>query len=364
MPPSRAVVKLAKSMRNQTCIIAARISLEATDEPNSEALADAPKPRAFSASELVQCGACGRANPPTRGSCMYCGAALEITELNAFASAPVQETDASAEVCFHVVAMPTAQIEDAAIDKLAALLKIKPSELKSLFAHSSGAPVFAANSEKQAQLAAERLREQGIGTRVISDEEIDVYNPPAAISGLELRDADIVGRVGRGNQAVAASWDEISLVVSGRLYFETREIEQKRSRAKRVIDEREMVTDEAVLDIYPRADTRGWRIRAANFDFSCLGDSKGLTTFENFASLRSWLTQHATRALFDDSYLRVRRALDSIWPSEPGARAKDRRSNVFGDFESSATSTNNEVQFTRYSRLLRQLLASNSGDHA
>lgn len=294
---------------------------------------------------------------------MYCGAALEITQLNVFAPAPA-ETEATSDVWFHVVAVPPVQIDEVAFGQLAALLNIKPSELKSLFAHAPGAPVLAVNSEKQARLAAETLQEHGIETRVISDGDIDLFDPPSIISGLEVRDADVIGRVGHGKHAVATAWDEIKLVVSGRLHFEMREIEQKRSRAKRLIDEREILSDVAVLDIYPRTDKRGWRIRADNFDFSCLGAAKRLTAFENFTALTSLLSEQAATAVFDDSYLRVRRALDSVWPSEPDTRTKDSRRNAFGDFDSSVTSTNNQLQFTRYSRLLRQLLASTSEDHA
>lgn len=366
MPPRHGRGQVGQNRAKSTCIIVAGISLETTDKPTSEAgIAEASKPRAFSASELIHCGACSRANPPTRGNCMYCGAALEITQLNAFAPAATPaETEVTSDVCFHIVAGPPAQIEEAAIDQLAALLNIKPSELKSLFTHAPGAPVLAVNSEKQARLAAEQLKEYGIGTRVISDGDLEVFNPPLVISGLEIRDAEVIGRLGKGKRAVAASWDEIRLVVSGRLYFETREIEQKRSRARRTIDEREILTDEAVLDIYPRTDNRGWRIRADNFDFSCLGATKRLTAFENFTALTSLLSEHAATAVFDDSYLRVRRALDSVWSSELNARTKDSRRNPFGDFDSSVTSTNNELQFTRYSRLLRQLLASTSIGHA
>jgi len=364
MRPRHGRGQVGQIRAKSTCIIVAGISLETTGKPDSEAvMADASKPRAFAASELVHCGACSRANSPTRGSCMYCGTALEITRLNAFAPAPA-ETEATADVCFHVVAVPPAQIDEAALGQLAALLNIKPSELRSLFVHAPAAPVLAVNSEKQARLAAEKLREHGIGTRVISDGEIDIFNPPLAVSRLEIRDAEVIGRFGQGKHAVAASWDEIRLVVSGRLYFETREIEQKRSRAKQLIDEREILTDEAVLDIYPRTENRGWRIRADNFDFSCLGAAKRLTAFENFTALKSLLSEHAMTAVFDDSYLRVRRALDSVWPSEPNALTKDSRRNAFGNFDSSVTSTNNEFQFTRYSRLLRQLLAPTSEDHA
>jgi hypothetical protein len=224
--------------------------------------------------------------------------------------------------------------------------------------------VFTVNSENQAQVAAQKLDEQGLRTGVISEKELALENPPAALSAFGIDGDSVVGTVGRSKQTFATSWDSIILIVIGRLYFETREIDQKRSRSKRVVDEREMLIDEAVLDIYARGDDHGWRIRASNFDFSCLGDDKQLTAFANFTALTTLLRKHATAAVFDDSYVRLRSALDSVWPTEPTAGAKERRRTAFGAFDSSVTSIDNELQFTRYSRLLRYLHASQVEDHA
>ncbi|HZI49068.1 MAG TPA: hypothetical protein VFD75_14830 [Pyrinomonadaceae bacterium] len=341
------------------------MSLKPADEPCIDSsMSDAAKPRAFSASELVQCDACSRTNPPTRASCLYCGAALEVTELNAFSPEPVPETGSSSAVSFHVVALDARQFELALVDQLAEMLNIKPVELRALLAHPTGAPLLAVKSGTQAQVAAQKLSERGMRTQVISDEQLWPERSPVAISTLEILEDALAGKVGRSNQIVSALWDEITLIVSGRLYFETREIVQKRRRAKQVIDEREMLTDEAVLDIYTRGDEHGWRIHASNFDFSCLGESKKLTTFENLLSLTSLLRAHASAALFDDWYVRLRSALNDVWPRDSSASVKERRRTAFGDFDSSVTSIDNQIQFTRYSRLLRYLHASQAEDHA
>jgi hypothetical protein len=367
MPPRDGRGQVGEIHAKSTCIIAAVMPLEAADEPISESsMTEAPRPRAFSASEMIQCGACSRANPPTRASCLYCGAALEVTEPNAFspASATAREFENGSDVSFHVVAIAPAQIEEVALEQVAWMLELKPSDLQSLLGHPAGAPVFAVDSAKQAQIAADKLHENGIRTRVISDELLGLETPPFAIAAFDVRSDALVGRVGRSKQTVAARWDEIRLVVIGRLYFETRAIDQKRSRAKRIVDEREMLTDEAVLDIYPRGDDHGWRIRAGNFDFSCLGDDKHLTAFANFSALTTLLREHMKRTAFDDSYVRLRSALNNVWPSDPIARTEERRRTAFGDFDSSVTSIDNELQFTRYSRLLRCLHASQAEDHA
>ena len=365
MPPRHAYGQVRQIHAKSTCIIAAKMSFKAADEPGIDfTVTDAPTPRAFSTSELVPCAACARANPPTRGSCLYCGAALTIAERNAFSRAPVLETDRSSDVSFHVVARDAGQIEIGLVDQLAGMLNIKPADLQALIAHPTGAPVFAVKSRTQAQATAQKLSEHGVRARVISDEQLFPERSPVAISALEILEHALVGRLGRSSQTISASWDEITLVVIGRLYFETREIDQKRSRAKQIVDEREMLTDEAVLDMYRRGEEYGWRIRAGNFDFSCLGEHKKLTTFANFTSLTSLLRKHAAAAAFDEGYVRLRGALNDVWPGEPTASPKERRRTAFSALDSSVTSIDNELQFTRYSRLLHHLHASKSEDHA
>jgi hypothetical protein len=364
MPPRHGRGQVGQFRAKSTCIIRVRIPLEAFDEPVSGTTpTDGPHPRAFSASELVQCGSCTRANPPTRASCLYCGAALETTELHS-SLAGAQKPETTSDVSFHLVAIAPVRIEQTALSDLAGLVNAKPSDLQLLLTHPAGAPVSSVNSETQAQMAAEKLREHGIRTQTISDKQLALKTAPVSVSALEISDDRVVGTLGRSNQTVAASWEEITLIVIGRLYFEVREIDQKRTRAQQVVDEREMLSDEAVLDIYTRGDDHGWRIRAGNFDFSCLGDQKKLTTFENFTTLTSRLREHASAAAFDELYVRLRGALNGVWPAESNAGAKERRRNAFGDFDASTTSIDNEGQFTRYSRLLRYLQASNSEDHA
>jgi hypothetical protein len=200
---------------------------------------------------------------------------------------------------------------------------------------------------------------------VISEEQLGLDNAPKPISALKIHPDRVVGSVGRGAHPVDESWAKITLIVIGRLYFATREIDQKQNRSQQVIDEREMSTDEAVVDVYFAGDAQGWRIRAASFDFSCLGERKQLTAFANFRALITLLRQHASAAAFDDSYVHLRAALNSVWPPEPTATAKGKGRSVFHTFDSSVTSIDNECQFTRYSRLLRHLYSAKMlEDHA
>jgi hypothetical protein len=339
--------------------------LEAPDKPLSEtAITDAPKARAFSASELVQCGVCGRANSPLRANCLYCGSSLGMTGLNAVAAAPVQNVNESADVGFHLVAVPPMRLDLAAINEIAEFLQIKPSDLQSLLTHLEAAPVFMESSEHQARTLAEKLEEHGLNTEIISDSQLGIGEASRPISALKIDDDKILGSIGRSEQVVDALWANVTLIVVGRLYFATKEIDQKQNRSQHVMDEREMLTDEAVLDLYVADNGQGWRIRAASFDFSCLGERKQLTAFANFTALTELLREKACVAAFDDAYIGLRAALDAVWPTEPMATAKEKRRSGFRAFDSSVTSIDNALQFTRYSRLLRYLQALKSEDHA
>jgi len=296
---------------------------------------------------------------------LYCGAALEVNDLNDFSPTANPNTEASADVAFHLVASAPTRLDDAAVNEIAALLELKPSHVQALLAHSAGAPLLVAPSEQAAQFAATKLEARGVTTAVISDEQLALDNAPKPISALKIHPDRVVGSVGRGAHSADESWANIMLIVIGRLYFATKEIDQKQKGSKQVFDEREISTDDAVVDVYFASDAHGWRIRAGSFDFSCLGERKQLTAFANFRALTALLHQHASAAAFDESYVHLRAALNSIWPPEPTVTTKGRGRTAFRAFDSSVTSIDNECQFTRYSRLLRHLYSARVlEDHA
>jgi hypothetical protein len=143
------------------------------------------------------------------------------------------------------------------------------------------------------------------------------------------------------------------LIALGRLYFTTTEVEQTPDKSKQVLDERQLTSDEAVLDLYSRADETGWRIRAGSFDFSCLGAEKKLIAFENFRALVDVLRRNSDYAVCDDDYVRMRVALNKVWPLAARVGETERRRTLTGEINATATVSDNELQFTRYSRLLR-----------
>jgi hypothetical protein len=146
--------------------------------------------------------------------------------------------------------------------------------------------------------------------------------------------------------------------VTGRLFVRQVEVEERKGRKaeSEIMDARELSTDEAVLDLYTAQSGESWRVSSSSFNFSCLGVRKSLVTGENFSILLEVLREHAPDALFDDSYNRVRRALHFVWPFEQRTESRGWRRGGPGKVNTEAvTRSDNEMQFTRYSRLRHYL---------
>ena len=329
---------------------------------------DSTQARTFTASELVPCPSCSRANPPTRANCLYCGAGLGICveALPSALSHPPAHAGGSdfapgttpekgtAEDVVHVVALPTGSDGREVSVETAQVLNLTPPEMNSLMS-ARVAPLYATTATEQAQAISDQLRSVGVEPATISDAQLNLATPPKQIAALAMDNDALTASVRRAGERVSVPWNDVVLIVLCRLYFTTTEVEQKRDKSKQVLDERQLTTDEAVLDIYSRADETGWRIRAGSFDFSCLGAEKKLLAFENFRVLADVLRRNGPHAVCDDSYLRIRVALNKVWPLEAKAGASERRRTLTREIHATATVSDNELQFTRYSRLLRFL---------
>jgi hypothetical protein len=269
----------------------------------------------------------------------------------------------NAESLFHVVAqLSEQQRTEAANPSVARLLQLTLPEL-SVLLNGKVAPLATATSVAQAQAISSQLNNAGVDTVVVSDENLELQTQPKEIATLGLDDASVAASAHRTGVRMTTPWDEVMLIVLGRMYSTTTEVEHTRLR-KQVVDERQLMTDEAVLDLYHRGDPTGWRIRAGNFDFSCLGAVKKPTAFENFRALVENLRRKAINVQFDEEYVRLRPALNKIWPLQPTGSSWDRKRTAIRETRMTATVSDNELQFTRYSRLHWFLLAANHHDHA
>ena len=135
-------------------------------------------------------------------------------------------------------------------------------------------------------------------------------------------------------------------------------LEKRGLRSKgKLVDESSTATDEAILDIYLNNDPIGFRIRLAGFDFSCLGEDKGLLAGENMQRLAALLKDRAPKAKLVNNYASIRQSLGLVWDVESSKETKGVQHAGFGKAQMNAvTSTSNLNQFTKYSRLQWHLL--------
>ena len=324
------------------------------------------EPRGFSREQLVRCEACLRANPPTRTSCLYCAAPLPVTEAGASLQRPTLRRLEKWERGFNVILRQTdgALLPPETLLRAAELLRLRPEDFGRIIEAREPLPVARAASSEEAALVERKLGELGFESLVIADEELGAAAAfVRRARWLELKADCLVARPAGGGESVSVLWPEVSLLVVGRLFVREVAVEERKGRRaeKEMVDARELSADESVLDVYTTLDDGCWRVSAASFDFSCLGARKGLVAAQNLATLVGLLREQACAALFDDSYLRVRSALAHVWPVEQQTEARGWRRNAPGRVTTEEVArSDNEAQFTRYSRL-RHYLQQNHG---
>ena len=320
------------------------------------------EPRGFAPEQMVTCEVCLRANPPTRTSCLYCAAQLRATEASAALQKPTLRKLEKWEQGFNTIFLPgkAAQLTQESLAAASELLRLSLDELKRIVEMNLPLPLARAASSDESSLIESKLAELGVPTMVVVDSDLMTEEAlQKRARAFELTESALVAYPAAGSgEAWQVAWEEIRLLVSGRLYVRQVEVEERKGRKseKEIVDARELSADEVVLDIYASGRDGGWRITAGNFDFSCLKERKGLVASQNFSTLVAILRERASGAIYDDSYLRVRHALGVVWPLEQQTEARGWRRERPGRVNTEAiTRSDNEMQFTRYSRLRHYL---------
>lgn len=321
--------------------------------------------RGFSPEQMQECAACRRANPPTRAACLYCGAPLPITEANAAQLKPTLRQLEDWEQGFSAVVLPSEQklTTDALLD-IAGYLKLETEDVQSIFATGQPFPLARAATTEEAKLIENHLARLGFKVLIVSDKELDL-NAPKRLRALELTDDSLVLYPAGGHALQRISWQDVTLLVAGRRVVRKLVFAERvgRKNEKELLDSRELNADEQRLDLYGKLDGDGWRITSDSFDFSCLGEAKALVASKNFQTLTGILRERAVNAGYDDSYLRVRQALSLVWPLREHTESLGLRKQGIGRVSTeAATTSDNETQFTRYSRLLHLLKLKGKAD--
>jgi hypothetical protein len=339
-----------------------------TDDKSPEVFETAPgsTPRSFANAELISCETCLRANPPTRASCLYCGAQLPVTEHTAELATPVvpmlepNPTEASLPGFLVVIAPDQSKASsDLSLEEITRVLQLAPDDFESAIQLNCSVPVLRTATHAEGANLADRLRGLGIDAGVFPEEGLELEVANKKTRSLGLTDDGVTGSLTSGEHSTIR-WDELSLIVSGRLMVTRKEIEERKGigRAKPV-DNRELFSDEPVVDLYRNSEAVGWRIAANSFDFSCLGEAKAMTAFENLTTLINLLKARAPGIDFDSSYLSLRSVLNNVWPLEPQTKPGDWRRRGVGKVDiSTVTIIDNENQFNAYSRLRQRISLS------
>jgi hypothetical protein len=334
--------------------------LSFNDEDNP-LLADAEllraEPQGFAPDQMVRCEVCLRANPPTRTSCLYCAAQLPATEISATLQKPTLRRLEKWEQGFNVILVPgsAAGLTGELLPQMAELLRLNVEDLRRILETREPLPIARATTPDEASLIERRLDEMGVKVLVVADRDLEQEESVTKrVRALELTDNALALYSAGGPESWRVPWKDISLLAVGRLFIRAIEVEERKGLKSEnvLLDTREINTDDSVLDIYAAQGKTGWRITAGNFDFSCLGAQKKWVAAQNFSTLIDVLRARAEKAFYDDSYNRVRLALGAAWPLEQDTESRGWRRKGTGRVSTEAvTRSDNEIQFTRYSRL-------------
>lgn len=313
----------------------------------------------FAADQMIGCGKCGKPNPPNRFNCFYCGGAIALAKESAEkVSLKSRELEAW-ENGFNVVLLPCDQdLSESDVKSLAAGLSIDEGVLSAAIDCAAPTPIARVESETLAATIKERLESRGLKAAIVGDEKLDAAHLPMRLRAVNFSGDEIIlypFNTMRPQSIFAASVD---LIVLGVIFENKTQATIKRKKKEtKTLDETEQTSDLAVMDFYSSDAGNGFRIPVHGFDFSCLANEKSMLASENLPRLIELLRLGSPDVKFVDDYAAKRHDLDVIWPLETRNDSKGIHNTGFGRYGfSKGSSTNNTLQFTKYSRLQAVLL--------
>jgi hypothetical protein len=313
----------------------------------------------YKSEEMISCGSCSRTNPPNRLKCMYCGAQLELSAAQAAVIAPVLRKLESWESGFNLIYLPKGEnVSAETTAQIAKLVGLEKEVLQKIFETKKDLPVVRAETVKEAEILQNRLKEAGLETSIVSDENLAPDSLPKRLRGLALRDGKILLILFNNDEIEEISPEDLVLIVSGAIFQKAVESTEARKKGEtKILDATETASDELLIDIYSRNSSNGFRILTKGFDFSFLGAEKGILARDNIKKLVVKLQSLAPNAKLVDDYYAVRGVLGNIWEVEQRKDSQGLTRQRFGKFDlSNVSSSNNLQQFTKYSRLQWHIL--------
>lgn len=313
--------------------------------------------KTFTPSEMIVCEVCARANPPHRSRCLYCGTGLPGVSPAAESISVGQTESAAPRGTLCLSASQLQSVDADVLAQLAHLVDAKIEDLTAAIAAGGALPIAVATDSAHEEKLTSQIRELGFEPfKVLQEDDTVGFRK---IRGLN-RSANAVRPVPPAED-LAYDWSDMVLIVIGRIVTTKIEIDEKRRRGKsKPLDARQFSSDQLLMDLYFKTGD-AWRVYGDDFDYSCLGERKAITGFENFGRLLDLLNERAPAVEIDKSYVKKRVLLASVWPLDEESRTTV---SFVGDRKhQQSTTTSNESQFNKYSRAA-YLLKMNTGERA
>ena len=307
----------------------------------------------------MNCPGCSRPTPSGRAVCMYCGAALPVTRIEA---APRQRHLDHFERAFNTVIDPTkSRVDDQTEISLASALQLEPAEARTFVVCKKRVPIARSQTRQEAELIAALMRTCGLGAAVIADEDMQLDRDLIRARRI-TRTPEHLDIYHSGGHA-RVTLPEIRLLVVGALHNTridfTEGVSMKRGSSGALLDSSEFRTGEMVVDVYSATLDQSFRIKSDGFDYSGLVWPLSFRAEVNFQSAVAALHGAVPQVRFDDDFGRVRALLARAWPerSKLESRGVRRAGMSFRPVAQSSVIGDNRDQFDRYSRLMFLTLA-------
>ena len=183
----------------------------------------------FQPDEMIICDKCRRKSSPTRVKCFYCGAELKIsTEQSQYLKPNLRKLE-DWEKGFNLIYLPNGEVVE--FDKVTKLLNLDSNEASSLLNANKTLPLARLESLTEAEVLTNRLREIGIDSKIITDENLKAETLPKRLRGIDFFGDKAILILFNADEIAEISLTDINLIVVG-AFFE-RKIEAVESMKKK-----------------------------------------------------------------------------------------------------------------------------------
>jgi len=303
--------------------------------------------------DVITCPRCERRTPAARGSCLYCGESLPVTNIE---SAPPQRNIEPGELGFNAILQPADSPTEDSISALALALKIEKDEAQALVHASRPVPVARCQNRQEAEMIAALIGNCGVKASVVADEDLKLQTD--LVRARKVSAGGGMLSVHHTGGALMLRAAEIKVLVVGSLrktrvdYSEG--ITGARGKASSPLDSAEFSSEETLLDVYGDSLEKSFRIKADAFDYAGLVNPLSFRAELNLKATIDALSALAPAARVDSDFSKLRGLLARAWPerSRNESRGIKRSGLSFKPVSRQSIISDNSDQFERYSRLM------------